>query len=133
MSELTGGHDIEKEPLAKVTGVAHITGGGQPSKLGRMLEPSGLGVEIADPITPPEIMLKMQELRGFDDKIAYGKWHMGPGMVITTPEPEKVLEAAEARGVVAKEIGQVTEKPSIRVRNRGVRQDSRWLDFAPHS
>jgi phosphoribosylformylglycinamidine cyclo-ligase len=133
MSELTGGHDIDKEPLAKVTGVAHITGGGQPSKLGRMLEPSGLGVEIADPIEPPEIMLKMQELRGFDDRTAYGKWHMGPGMVIATPEPKKVLEAAEAQGVVAKEIGRVTEKSGIRVRNKGVRQDSLWLDFALHN
>ena len=123
----------DKEPLAKVTGVAHITGGGQPSKLGRLLEPSGLGVEIADPIEPPEIMLKMQELRGFDDRTAYGKWHMGPGMVIATPEPKKVLEAAEAQGVVAKEIGRVTEKSGIRVRNKGVRQDSLWLDFALHN
>jgi phosphoribosylaminoimidazole (AIR) synthetase len=98
-----------------------------------MLEPSGLGVEIADPIEPPEIMLKMQELRGFDDRTAYGKWHMGPGMVIATPEPKKVLEAAEAQGVVAKEIGRVTEKSGIRVRNKGVRQDSPWLDFAPHN
>lgn len=133
MSELTGGLDIEKEPLAQVTGVAHITGGGQPSKLGRMLEPSGLGAEIADPIAPPEIMLKMQELRGFEDKTAYGKWHMGPGMVIATPEPEKVLKVAETQGVVAKEIGQITKKPDIRIRNRGVRQDSSWLCFTPHN
>lgn len=133
MSELTGGHDIKKEPLAQVTGVAHITGGGQPSKLGRMLEPSGLGAEIADPIVPPEIMLKMQELRGFDDKTAYGKWHMGPGMIIATPEPEKVLKVAETRGVIAKEIGQITKKPDIRIRNRGVRQDSSWLYFTPHN
>jgi selenophosphate synthetase-related protein len=54
-------------------------------------------------------------------------------MVIATPEPKKVLEAAEAQGVVAKEIGRVTEKPGIRVRNKGVRQDSPWLDFAPHN
>lgn len=133
VSELTGGHDIKKEPLAQVTGVAHITGGGQPSKLGRMLEPSGLGAEIADPIAPPEIMLKMQELRGFDDKTAYGKWHMGPGMVIATPEPEKVLGVAETQGVVAKEIGQITKKPDFRIRNRGVRQDSSWLYFTPHN
>lgn len=133
MSELTGGHDIEKEPLAQVTGVAHITGGGQPSKLGRMLEPSGLGVEITDPITPPKIMLKMQEIREFDDETAYNKWHMGPGMIIATPEPDKVLEVAEVRGVDAKEIGQVTARPGIRIRNRGARQDSVWLDFAPHN
>lgn len=89
MSEITGGYDISNEPLAKVTGVAHITGGGQPSKLGRTLEPSGLGVEIADPIAPPGIMLKMQELRGFDDKTTYSKWHMGPGMIVATPQSQR--------------------------------------------
>jgi len=30
MSRLTGGYDITKDPIAKVTGFAHITGGGQP-------------------------------------------------------------------------------------------------------
>lgn len=129
MSELTGGYDITKEPLARVTGVAHITGGGQPSKIGRMLEPSRLGVEIPNPNTPPDIMLKMQEIRGFDDKTAYGKWHMGPGMVIATPEPEKVLKAAEQHGVLAQEIGVVTTKRGIKIRNRGANRDSEWLNF----
>lgn len=133
MSRLTGGFDIRRDGLAKVTGAAHITGGGQPSKLGRMLAPSGLGVEIADPLTPPAIMLKMQEINKYDDRTAYGKWHMGPGMVVVTPEPEKVLEAAEVNGIDAKEIGRVTEKPGIRIRNRGIRQDSAWLDFPSHS
>lgn len=129
MSELTGGYDITKKPLAKVTGVAHITGGGQPSKIGRMLEPSGLGVEISNPNLPPDIMLKMQEIRGFDDRTAYGKWHMGPGMVIATPEPEKVLAAAEEYGIDAQEIGGVTDKPGIKIRNRGAGADSEWVEF----
>ncbi len=130
MSELTGGYDIKKEPLANVTGVAHITGGGMPSKLGRMLEPSGLGVEISDPVEPPKIMLKMQEIREFDDRAAYGKWHMGSGMVIATSEPEKVLAAAEQYGVDAKEIGVVTQNPGVRIRNMGAGSDSKWLQFA---
>lgn len=129
VSELTGGFDIEKEPKAQVTGVAHITGGGQPSKLGRMLEPSGLGVTIDSPIGPPQIMLEVQRLRGFDDSKAYGKWHMGAGMVIATPEPEKVLAEAELRGFAAKSIGQVTDEPGIRIHNRGAKQDEEWLRF----
>ncbi len=129
VSELTGGYDIEKEPKAKVTGVAHITGGGQPSKLGRMLEPSGLGVTLDSPITPPKIMLEVQRLRGFDDEKAYGKWHMGSGMVIATPEPEKVLAEAAQAGVVAQAIGQVTDEPGIRIKNRGAVQNEEWLSF----
>lgn len=129
VSELTGGYDIAKRPLAKVTGVAHITGGGQPSKLGRMLEPSGLGVEVANPVAPPKIMRKMQEIRGFDDRTAHGKWHMGSGMVLATPDPDKVLELAEKRGVNAQEIGVVTEDPGIRIRNKGAGSDTAWLEF----
>ena len=130
MSILTGGYDIAREPLARVTGVAHITGGGLPSKIGRMLEPSGLGVEIAHPMSPPDIMLKVQELRGFSDRLAYGKWHMGQGMVIATPEPDAVLEAAENHGVRAKEVGVVTENPTLKIRDMGAGHDSDWLEFA---
>jgi phosphoribosylformylglycinamidine cyclo-ligase len=129
VSELTGGYDIDKEPKAKVTGVAHITGGGQPSKLGRMLEPSGLGVTISNPIEPPKIMLEVQKLREFSDEKAYGKWHMGPGMVIATSEPEKVLAEAELSGLQAKAIGEVTDERGIRIRNRGAQQSEEWLSF----
>ena len=129
VSELTGGYDLDKDPKAKVTGVAHITGGGQPSKLGRLLEPSGLGVTIDSPIEPPKIMLEVQRLRGFSDEKAYGKWHMGPGMVIATPEPEKVLAAAEENGLVAKQIGTVDDEPGIRIHNRGAQQQEELLRF----
>jgi phosphoribosylformylglycinamidine cyclo-ligase len=129
VSELTGGYDIDKEPKAKVTGVAHITGGGQPSKLRRMLEPSGFGVTIDNPVEPPRIMLEVQKLRGFSDEQAYGKWHMGVGMVIATTEPEKVLAEAESQGLVAKTIGEVTDEPGIRISNRGAVQNEELLSF----
>jgi len=129
VSELTGGYDIDKEPKAAVSGVAHITGGGQPSKLGRMLEPSGLGVTIDNPIDPPQIMTEVQGLRGFSDEQAYGKWHLGSGMVIATSEPEKVLAEAESFGLNAQTIGQVTDEPGIRIMNRGAVQNEEWLKF----
>lgn len=129
VSELTGGFDIEKEPKAKITGVAHITGGGQPSKLGRMLEPSGLGVVIDGPIDPPAVMKHVQELRGFSDEKAYGKWHMGPGMVIATPEPEKVIIEAKKHALEAQKIGEVVDEPVIRIKNRGIIQNEEWLIF----
>jgi phosphoribosylformylglycinamidine cyclo-ligase len=129
ISELTGGFDIEKEPRAKVTGVAHITGGGQPSKLGRLLEPSGLGATISDPIDPPKIMLEVQKLRGFSDKKAYGKWHMGPGMIVATPEPDKVLAEASRHNITAKVVGGVTEEPGIRLKNRGAQASEEWLTY----
>lgn len=129
VTSLTGGFDIDKERKAKITGVAHITGGGQPSKLGRMLEPSGLGVVIDNPLDPPQIMRHVQRLRNFPDWKAYEKWHMGPGMVIATPEPGAVLAAAEDQGVEAQEIGYISDEPSIRIKNRGAVQEEEWLIF----
>ena len=129
ISSLTGGFDINQIPKADISGVAHITGGGQPSKLGRMLEPSKLGVTIDNPIDPPDIMLHAQELRKFDDRKAYEKWHMGPGMVLATSEPGKVLDEAEEQGIMAQQIGEVTEEPGIRIKNGGMVQNEEWLTF----
>lgn len=129
INSLTGGYDTRVEPKARVSGVAHITGGGQPSKLGRMLEPSGLGAVIDEPITPPAIMKHVQELRGFSDRQAYGKWHMGPGMVIATPDSEAVFEASANQGVSAQLIGYVDDKPGIRIKNMGAVSDEEWLEF----
>ncbi len=129
VSSLTGGYNIDVEPEAEISGVAHITGGGQPSKLGRMLEPSGLGAVIDEPIEPPKIMKHVQELRGFSDRKAYGKWHMGPGMVIATPDPEAVFEASANQGVSAQLIGHVDDKPGIRIKNMGAVGNEEWLEF----
>lgn len=123
ITRLNGGYDITNEPVARIHGVAHITGGGQPSKLGRMLEPSGYGAAITDPIDPPAIMKHVQDIRGFDDRTAYGKWHMGPGMVIATPEPEVVVAEAKRMGFAPKVIGEVTRSPGIVIANRGARSN----------
>jgi phosphoribosylformylglycinamidine cyclo-ligase len=131
VTNLTGGFDINREPKAKITGIAHITGGGQPSKLGRMLEPSGYGANINNPIDPPKIMLEIQRIRGFDDRTAYGKWHMGPGMVVATPEPEKVLAEAQKAGIDAQVIGSVTEEPGIWIRNKGAVGKEEFVTFEP--
>lgn len=129
VSTLIGGYDIDVEPKANITAVAHITGGGQPSKLGRLLQPSGLGVVIDKPLDPPAIMLEVQKLRGFSDKQAYGKWHMGPGMVIATSQPDAVISEALTHGIQAQEIGYVTDEQVIKVKNRGAKQDEEWLTF----
>lgn len=127
ITDLTGGY--AREAKANITGVAHITGGGQPSKLKRMLEPSGYGAIIDTPLDPPAIMTHVQELRGFDDRTAYGKWHMGPGMVVATTDPEIVIEEARQQGKVAKVIGAVTDSDDIRILNRGAYQKEEWVDF----
>ena len=130
LTRVLNGGVLQEEPAAEITGVAHITGGGQPSKLGRMLlRTNNLGITIDNPIVPPVAMLHVQRLRGFDDKKAYSKWHMGPGMVIVTTEVDKVLAEADAQGIAAQRVGEITDEPGIRIKNMGANQDEEWLNF----
>jgi phosphoribosylformylglycinamidine cyclo-ligase len=129
ITDLTGGFDINRNPKAVVHGAAHITGGGQPSKLARMLEPSGYGVNIDNPIEPPPIMAITQKIGGYPDEKAYKRWHMGPGMIIATPNPDKVLEFAKEYGLRAQRIGEITEEPGIRIKNKGAQQQKEYLIF----
>jgi phosphoribosylformylglycinamidine cyclo-ligase len=130
ITALTGGYDINRPPLAKISGVAHITGGGQPSKIGRLLQQTdGLGAMINNPIQPPKIMQFVQRLRKFDDHTSYGKWNMGLGMVVTTSEPDKVLALAKEHGITAQQIGEITDKGTITIRSCGISDPGRYLDF----
>ena len=52
--DMIGG--IDREPRATVHGVAHITGGGIPGKLGRILKAKKLGAQIDDPFPPGNIV-----------------------------------------------------------------------------
>jgi len=115
--DMFGGYD--KKPRVEIHGVAHITGGGIPGKLGRVLKPSGLGAVIDNPFEPSDIMLHVQKLGNVEDAEAYRTWNMGQGMIVITPEPDKVLNIAEDYRIAAGKIGYVSKGP-IRIRNKGV-------------
>ncbi|MBI4019144.1 MAG: hypothetical protein HY364_02725 [Candidatus Aenigmarchaeota archaeon] len=129
VSEMFGGFD--GEPKATLHGVAHITGGGVPGKLGRVLKPTGYGAEITEPLEPADIMRYVQDKGNVTDAEAYRTWNMGQGMIIVTPEPEKVIEIAEAHNIGSKIIGQISTKPGIRMHSKGVNAaKNNVLEFA---
>jgi phosphoribosylformylglycinamidine cyclo-ligase len=107
------------EPRTEVHGIVHVTGGGIPGKLGRVLKPSELGATIDSSFEPPEIMEYTQKIGGVTDFEAYKTWNMGPGMIIVTPKPEEVIKIAEEYDIESKKIGQVTKEKGIRIENRG--------------
>lgn len=114
---MTGGYD--REPKAEIHGVAHITGGGIPEKLGRVLKPSGLGAVIDKPFSPPEFMLFVQAYGNVKDREAYRTWNMGQGMIVISPEPDKVMEVASEHRIKSQIIGYVIRKLGISIANRG--------------
>lgn len=104
----------------KIHGVAHITGGGVPEKLGRVLRPSGLGAYLPDLFDPPEIMRHCQELGKISDRDAYRAWNMGQGLAIITPEPEKVIAHARKFDIMGRIAGEITKNPIVKIVSKGL-------------
>ena len=113
-----GGFD--RDPKAEVHGVVHITGGGIPGKLGRILKPSGFGARLDNPFEPCGLMRYCQEKGNVPDREAYRTWNMGQGMAVITPEPDKVMKVAQEHGIESKVIGEVTKNPEIIIANKGL-------------
>ena len=115
--DMIGG--IDKESKVEIHGVVHITGGGIPGKLRRVLKTKNLGAELNNLFEPSKAMLHCQEIGGVDGREAYKTWNMGNGMLIITPDPERVIEIAEQYGIRAREVGEVTNDSKIRIKSRG--------------
>ncbi len=122
-----GGMNNKKR--AEIHGVSHITGGGIPGKLGRILKSSELGAELHDLFEPSEVMLHCQEIGNINDKEAYQTWNMGNGMLVITPEPEKVIQIAKENGVEAKVAGIITSDKQIKIKNKAKNKDEEVLVF----
>ena len=120
---------FKTEGCCKIHGVAHITGGGIPSKLGRILRPSNLGAELNDLFDPCMAMLYCQKIGEVADKEAYKTWNMGQGLAIITPEPDKVIEEAKKFGIDAKLAGKIIQENKIKLKSKGVFNRNQELVF----
>lgn len=114
--DMFGGYN--GKPRTELHGVVHITGGGIPGKLGRVLKPSGLGAIIDNPLEPSEFMKYVQRLGDVSDYEAYKTWNGGQGMVLITPKPEEVINIASKHGIYSERIGEVVKEPGIKIRNK---------------
>lgn len=90
-----------------LNGCAHITGGGLPGNLPRVL-PEGLGVSIDGQSWPiPGIFSWLAEQGPVTDEEMLKVFNCGIGMVLVTSQPEEVMKTLEELGEEAIEIGQV--------------------------
>lgn len=125
--EITGG--LKKEPSAIVHGIAHITGGGIPEKLSRTLKSSGYGAELDSLFQPCSAMWLAQGAGRIKDEIAYATWNMGQGMLVITPEAERVISVANEQGIEAKVVGKVVEEKGIKLVSEGLFGKGKELFF----
>ncbi|MEK6809749.1 MAG: AIR synthase-related protein [Nanoarchaeota archaeon] len=110
---------LDREAKAEIHGIAHITGGGLPGKLGRVLKPTSLGAYV-DPFEPCDLMKYCQEKGNVADAEAYRTWNMGQGMIIITPDPDTVINLATQHGIESKIMGEITKQAGITIRNKGI-------------
>jgi phosphoribosylformylglycinamidine cyclo-ligase len=94
-----------------VHGMAHITGGGLPDNLPRVL-PDGVAVEI-DKVAMPRVPVFdfLVEAAGMDEQEAYRVFNMGFGLVLIVGEADvgAVQSALEDAGEPSYRVGQVIE------------------------
>jgi len=129
ITEMIGGWNTSIAPAATVHGVAHITGGGLPEKVGRMLKPTGYGAGITDPFEPNELTKHLQQLGNVSDYEAYRTWNMGQGMVIATPDPASIQAVAQRYQMESKIIGTVVADRAVHISSRGLHNRGQQLTY----
>ena len=114
------------KPNTTVHGIAHITGGGLPGKLTRLLKRRGLGADITKPFKPGKIFAYVRNQNLVPEKVAYETWNMGQGMiVITSPGAAKgfMSRILTNHNIQSEIIGEVKKQNFIRIfGNQGVHQ-----------
>ena len=92
-----------------VRGVAHITGGGIPGNLDRVL-PHGTGAEVQwGTWEIPQIFTEIQRLGNVSDDEMAKVFNMGVGMIVVVPAADRfaAIDTARAAGHRATEIGRI--------------------------
>jgi phosphoribosylformylglycinamidine cyclo-ligase len=103
-----------KNDRIKLTGIAHITGGGVWGKFGEIL-PKGVGANLNNMPAPPPVLIEAQQLsrktsRSFSDWTAYEALHGGCGMLVicSVHDVPKVSAEAEKDGISVYRVGETT-------------------------
>jgi phosphoribosylformylglycinamidine cyclo-ligase len=97
----------------EIHGLAHITGGGIPSKFGRILKATGLGADISEPFLPSETFQGLLTLSRMTPREAYEHWNMNNGFLMVLPESEvKRIADVPYR---TKRIGTIVKRSGIRI------------------
>ena len=86
---------------------AHITGGGLPGNLPRVLPPATRAVLQADAWTPPPIFAWLARAGGVATEEMLRVFNCGIGMTVITADPTRAREILEAEGETTFEIGRI--------------------------
>lgn len=120
------------EALAKISGIAHITGGGVWGKFGEIL-PDGIGAHLYNMPKPPSVLLEGQALsqkmdaEPLDDWHAYETFHGGCGMLVvleTDEDADIFYKEVGKDGIAAQEVGR-----TIKSANNEIFINSKFMEY----
>jgi phosphoribosylformylglycinamidine cyclo-ligase len=77
--------DFEQQPKFPIHGIVHITGGGIPGNVPRVLPP-GLGATFSQLHTPHDAVRDLQKIGNLDENECYRTWHCGTAMMLIVDE-----------------------------------------------
>jgi phosphoribosylformylglycinamidine cyclo-ligase len=126
---LHGGY--KDEPSTEIVGAVHVTGGGIPGKLGRVLSQSRLGAKIDNLFPPSEQLLLLQRLGNVPDDECYKTWNMGQGLLILCQNHELIQKIAQESGFNTQLAGEVTDMPGIVIKSKAGKNHEEFLKFMP--
>lgn len=108
--------DFNSPAKFNIHGLAHITGGGVPGNIPRIL-PSGMGATFDDLHQPHEAVKKLQQLGQVDESECYRTWHCGTAMMLVCDKEDAPAICAaintQDSSVEAKIVGEVTDTSAI--------------------
>lgn len=99
---------FNEDPMVELKGIVHVTGGGIPGNLNRILKKCGLGAKVNNLPQPHDIMKRLITMGDVSLDEAYKTWNMGIGMIIVSNEFEKVSAACAKRNIQCQLIGEMT-------------------------
>jgi phosphoribosylformylglycinamidine cyclo-ligase len=93
----------------EIRAAAHVTGGGIPGNLARVLPDRYDAVVDRDTWEPPRIFDEIQRLGEIEPEEMANVFNLGIGMIVVVPadETHKALDTLRSKGHAAKEIGVV--------------------------
>jgi len=103
--------------IIRLHGAVHVTGGGVPGNLARLLTGTGLGADLEALWLPHDEMLELVELGGVDPRRAFDQWNMGNGMLLVLAEDDadRAVEQLERAGYQARLAGGIDTSERIAI------------------
>jgi len=98
-----------------VHAMCHVTGGGIPGNLPRVL-PTHLGATLdTRTFEIPAIFKWLQQQGNVPEDECWRVWNMGAGMLAVVPDGPAAVQLLTSRGLDAWVCGHVTDQPGIRL------------------